>query len=88
MSRCRLPAVRCEHCGASRLGAAITADGRPSPHALRVASEAVREKHPGPWPTCRHGVAALAECVDRPVPPACCPQPEASPLLPEQDTTP
>ncbi|WP_148712981.1 hypothetical protein [Corallococcus sp. AB030] len=74
MSRCRLPAVRCEHCGATRMGDAVTYDGRPSPHAPRVASESVREGHPGPWPSCRHGVAALADCSDWPVPPACCPQ--------------
>ncbi|WP_147450515.1 hypothetical protein [Corallococcus carmarthensis] len=73
MSRCRLPAVRCEHCGSTRLGDAFTYDGKPSPHASRIASAAVRAKYSGPWPTCRHGIAALADCVDKPIPPACYP---------------
>ncbi|NBC40440.1 hypothetical protein [Corallococcus exiguus] len=81
MSRCRLPAVRCEHCGATRLVGAVTPAGLLAPHAPRIASKAVRAKHPGPWPTCRHGLAALADCADRPIPPECCPH-----LIP--DTTP
>ncbi|NBD09241.1 hypothetical protein [Corallococcus silvisoli] len=73
--RCRMPVVPCEDCGVPRLGAAITDSGLPAPHAPRIANEKVRAMHPGPWPTCRHGIAWQADCLDRPVPPTCCRHP-------------
>ncbi|RKH13504.1 hypothetical protein D7X74_21820 [Corallococcus sp. CA047B] len=73
-----MPTVRCSDCGASRLVGSDTNTGHPSsPHAARVASPTVRAAHPVPWPICQHGLGWLADCRERPVPPACCPLPSS-----------